>query len=61
MTAVSEWQVELHITPQVFLTKYIKINYVTGEGEGKVMEVNLFCLLLGNNFIQGLCLNIFFK
>lgn len=55
MIAVSEWQVELYITPQVFLTKYIKIHYGIDKGGGKVMEMNLFCLLLGNNFIKGLC------
>jgi len=47
--AVSEWQVQLYMTPQVFLTKYIKINYVIGKGGERVMEMNLFCLLLGNN------------
>lgn len=59
MTVVSEWQVELYITPQVFLTKDIKINYVTVKGGGKVMEMNLFCLLLGNNFIKGLLKHFF--
>lgn len=47
-------------TSLIFLTKYIQINYVIGKGGGKVMEMNLFCLLFGNNFVKGLdCVKTF--
>lgn len=39
MIVVSEWQVELYITPQVFLTKHIKINYVIGKGNEFVLLI----------------------
>lgn len=38
MIAVSEWQVELYITIQVCLGKYMKINYVIGKGRWKRNE-----------------------
>lgn len=39
---------------QVCLTKYIKIIYVIGKRGRRVMEINLFCLLLWNKLIKGL-------
>lgn len=57
MIAVSEWQVKLYITTEVCLT--IKIKFVIGKGGGRVMEINLFCLFLGNNLND--CVKTFFQ